>query len=204
MPTANRQRFINFSIENFLHQDYPNAELIIVDDGVKSCIHLIPDNPKIFYEYTAPLGTIGIKRNIACKKANGEIIMHWDDDDWYAPDWISRQVANLNASDADITGLNKVTFHRYSSDRFLVYEDEDEDHPWLCGATMAYKKSLWQQYQFANLQVGEDTDFLMNSGGKIFPLDYPNGFIGGLHADNVSIKHLENMNTVTWTNEKEL
>jgi len=192
MPTANRQRYLPLAIDYFLKQDYPNAELVILDDGLESSASLIPDHESIHYFYSEPIGTIGIKRNAACEKANGEIIMHWDDDDWYAPDWISKQVNSLLTSGADITGLNRVIFFSPSMDQKFMYEDTDEDKPWLCGATMAYRKTFWKDHSFVDLQVGEDYDFVWNSGGKIVAHNYMQGFVAILHANNTSIKPIEN------------
>lgn len=193
MPTANRQKFIPLAIDYFLKQDYPNAELIIIDDGIEPAGALIPNHPKIRYFYSEPIGTIGVKRNYACEKASGEIIMHWDDDDWYAHDWISTQVSVLTSSDADITGLNRVIFFSPSVEKRWMYENTDTDQPWLCGATMAYRKSFWQKHPFIDIQVGEDYDFVWNSGAKTHAFDYLNGFVAILHAHNTSIKPVENV-----------
>lgn len=193
MPTANRQKFIPLAIQYFMAQDYANAELIIVDDGKEPSTHLIPDNPKIRYFYTEPLGTIGVKRNYACEKANGEIIMHWDDDDWYAPDWITRQVVALNTSAADITGLNQVVFYSPSVDKRWLYQDLDLEKPWICGATMAYHKTFWQEHPFIDIQVGEDYDFVWNTGARTFAMGYMQGFVAILHAHNTSIKPVEDI-----------
>lgn len=205
MPTANRQKFIPLAIDYFLQQDYLNTELIIVDDGIESSIALIPKNPKIKYFYTQPLGTIGLKRNYACERANGDIIAHWDDDDWYAPQWISRQVEAQSTSGADITGLNKVIFYSPSVNKHWMYEDTDINMPWLCGATMAYKKSFWERYHFIDIQVGEDYDFVWKSGGKVFAFDYLEGFVAILHAHNTSIKPVENpkhkKNAMKWVEQ---
>lgn len=202
MPTANRQKFIPLAISYFKAQDYPNAELVIIDDGLESSANLIPEDPKVRYFYTAPLGTIGVKRNYACEKAQGDIIMHWDDDDWYAADWISKQVNALTNSEADITGLNQVIFYSPSVDKRWMYEDKDMEKPWLCGATMAYRKSFWQAHPFIDIQVGEDYDFVWNSGAKTHALDYLTGFVAILHAHNTSIKPVEEIrhkkNGTTW------
>lgn len=192
MPTANREKFIPQAIAYFLDQDYPNAELIIIDDGAQSVESLIPIHPKIRYFYTEPLGTIGVKRNIACEKANGQIIMHWDDDDYYAPDWISTIVAALLSSGADIAGMNRVLFYSPITDATFMYEDTEEDKPWLCGATMTFHKSFWEKHKFADLQVGEDYDFVWNTGAKVVAVDYLHGFIAILHPHNTSIKPVEN------------
>ncbi|WGQ08885.1 glycosyltransferase family A protein [Pedobacter gandavensis] len=193
MPTANRQKFIPLAIEYFKAQDYANAELVIIDDGIAPATHLIPDDPKIRYFYTEPLGTIGVKRNYACEQANGEIIMHWDDDDWYAPDWITRQVVALNTSAADITGLNQVIFYSPSVEKRWLYQDLDLEKPWICGATMAYHKSFWQEHPFLDIQVGEDYDFVWNTSARTFAMGYMNGFVAILHAHNTSIKPVEDI-----------
>lgn len=206
VPTANRQKYLPMSINYFLQQDYPNAEMIILDDGLEPSHNLIPDNPKIHYFYSAPIGTIGQKRNLACEKSDGEIIIHWDDDDWYASDWISRQVSAMSTSGADITGLNRVLFFSPAVNKRYMYEDTDDDKPWICGATMAYKKEFWKRHPFLDLQIGEDYDFVWNSGGKVYALNYLEGFVAILHADNTSIKPVENpkhkKRAISWTEPK--
>lgn len=191
MPTANRHKFIPMAINYFLNQTYNNSELIIVDDGREPVRNTIPNNPKLKYYYTSAIGTIGVKRNFACEKADGDIIIHWDDDDYYSPDWISRQVEAQLDSGADITGLNKVVFYSPSVNKHWMYEDTEIETPWLCGATMAYKKSFWQHHKFIDLQVGEDYDFVWKSGGKVYAFDYLEGFSAILHAHNTSIKPVE-------------
>lgn len=190
MPTANRKEFMLSAIDDFLNQDYPNAELIIVDDGIEDCSSIIPSNSKIKYFDSEPLGSVGRKRNIACEQSSGEFIVHWDDDDWYASDWVSRHACALLDSGADITGLNCVRMYESALKQNYIYDDDDEKYPWLCGATLAFRKSLWQKYNFADLQIGEDYDFLRNSGGKIFAFDYINGFTANLHENNIGIKHI--------------
>lgn len=120
MPTANRQKYIPFALNHFLSQDYKNAELVIIDDGKNSIAPLLPDDPRIKYHYTEPLGTIGAKRNYACNMSEGEIIMHWDDDDWYASDWITRQVEYLYSSGADICGIEHIHFFSPVTDTLWV------------------------------------------------------------------------------------
>ena len=85
MPTYNRRRFVPEAIRLFLTQDYPKKELVVLDDGEDNIADLIPSRPQIRYVRLDCRHSIGAKRNIACEAARGEIIAHWDDDDWYAP-----------------------------------------------------------------------------------------------------------------------
>jgi len=43
MPTANREKFIPLAVKYFQRQDYPNKELVVLDDGNKPVKHLLPD-----------------------------------------------------------------------------------------------------------------------------------------------------------------
>ena len=192
MPTANRPNFVALAVSHFLNQDFRDAELIIIDDGIESLRSVLPDHYRIKYFHTEPLGSIGLKRNYACNKAQGEFIMHWDDDDWYAYDWISRQLKVLQNSDADICGLNEITFFSPLAKKFWKYADKNTERPWLSGATMAYRKSFWQNHPFQDLQIGEDYDYIWNNSAKILAHDYSSGFIATLHNANTTLKPFEN------------
>ena len=191
MPTANRPNFALLAIEHFLNQDFRDAELIIIDDGKKSIRSLLPGHHRIKYFYTDPLGSVGVKRNFACEKAQGEIIMHWDDDDWYAHDWISRSIKSLNESKADITGLSQITFFSPRADKFWWYDGNALEHPWLAGATMTYRKSFWLTHPFRNLQIGEDYDYSWNTGAQLHAHNYTDGFIATVHNSNTTLKPFE-------------
>jgi len=191
MLTANRPNFVPIAVENFLVSNYRNAELIIVDDGKESVRPLIPDHHRIKYFYEEPIGTIGKKRNYACERSSGEIIMHWDDDDWYAPNWMSKQIKFLESSGADICGLNKITFYSPLVQKFWSYANPDPEKPWVAGATLAYYKSFWEKHPFKDIQIGEDYDFVWNSGAKIFAHDFYDGYIATLHANNTTLKPFE-------------
>lgn len=195
MPTANREKYIPFATRYFLEQNYPLAELIIIDDGKSSVASLVPEDERIRYYYTAPLGTIGLKRNYAIELAKGDIIMHWDDDDWRALDWISRSVDFLIANDADVTGIKHV--HYFSPIRNIFWQgdahnrNKQNTRVWLNGATLAYWKSYWEKHPFKDLQKGEDEEFIQHEGAKVFAHDYINGFVGILHQHNTTIKPFE-------------
>ena len=191
MLTANRPLFVPLAVSYFLNSDFRDAELVIVDDGLVSIKSLLPNHHRIKYFYSNPIGSIGKKRNFACEKAQGEIIIHWDDDDYYAYDWISRQIKVLEESKADIVGLNQIFFYSPLVNKYWNYENK-QDPPWLSGATLAYRKSFWEKHNFKDIHIGEDYDYIWNSGAKIYAHDYSNGFIATLHAGNTTLKPFEN------------
>src|SRR5690349_11912252 len=95
MPTRNRRRFVSQAISYFLRQDYRPRELIVVDDGEDAVGDLVPSDDQVRYVRLEQRLSLGAKRNLACGLARGELIAHWDDDDWSAPHRLSAQVEQL-------------------------------------------------------------------------------------------------------------
>ena len=196
MPTANRQKYIPLAIQYFLNQDYPNKELIIVDDGKESIKPLLPEDERIRHFYTEKFSTIGAKRNFACQQAKGEIIIHMDDDDYFAKDWVTKQVTFLIENQVDICGIEHVHFFSPITDTLWLGTAANRNNPsgepqWLNGATLAYWKSFWQQHPFEDKQTGEDDTFVKKTGARVFAHDYIDGCVVILHQHNTTTKYFE-------------
>ena len=92
--------------------------------------------------------SIGAKRNRACAAATGEIVAHWDDDDWYAPTRLRVQIEPLLSGEAEITALTAGVFFDLESWAFwtcstrlhrrLFVED-------VHGGTLVYRRRVWEQ-----------------------------------------------------------
>lgn len=188
MPTADRQEFIPRALKYFLDQDYPFKELIIIDDGKTPILPLLPNLYSVRYFYLNTSHVIGAKRNIACGKAAGSIIIHWDDDDWYAPNWISYQVNTLLNSEADICGLSHVQFYSRKENRLYFTKNINAKKHWLAGATLAYQKKFWNKHPFKNIQIGEDDFFIRSTKAKVIAHDYHKGFLAIIHSKNIRLK----------------
>jgi glycosyltransferase involved in cell wall biosynthesis len=189
MPTADRRRFVPEAIRLFLGQDYPDKELVVLDDGEDEIADLIPADPRIRYLRQQPRRSIGIKRNLACAAARGDIIAHWDDDDWYAPWRLSRQAGAIVDGGADLCGLDRVTFYDPAARRAWEYVYPAGAAPWIYGATLCYRKSLWQQRPFPDLRIGEDTTFVAQAAAaRVRALAEPGMFVGLVHRANTSPK----------------
>ncbi|MGH8065316.1 MAG: glycosyltransferase family 2 protein, partial [Candidatus Entotheonellia bacterium] len=189
MPTYNRRPFIPRAIRYFLQQDYSRRELIIVDDGSEPVHDLIPDDPRLRYLRLDRKHTVGAKRNLACQQAQGDIIVHWDDDDWMAPRRLRYQVKNLRAAQADICGLNRVLFYDPRLERAWEYIYPTSDKPWVAGGTLCYTRAFWQQHPFPDLNVGEDSRFVWSTPAKrLLALPDQTFYIALVHPGNTSLK----------------
>ncbi len=191
MPTANRRRFVPQAVRMFLAQDYENKELLVLDDGSDSVADLIPRDPQIRYIRRPHRQAIGAKRNAACAEARGDIILHWDDDDWYAPTRISMQVEALERTQADICGIDRVFFMEPLTRQAWEYVYPKAGAPWVYGATLCYRRAFWRRNPFPELTVGEDTRFVLGvRDAHVHILPDNRFFVGLVHAANTCPKRI--------------
>ena len=189
MPTRNRRELVPQAIRQFLRQDWPDAELIVVDDGDDKVADLVPDDPRIRYLALDGRRTIGAKRNLACEAARGEIILHWDDDDWMSDRRIRRQAEHLLASKADLSGLPSIYFHEPATGGTWQFTSPVRGRKWVAGATFCYRKDLWRSQPFEDVDIGEDMRFLWSGRRKkVVPLAEPGLYVARLHPGNTSSK----------------
>ena len=150
-PTYNRRRFIPTAIACFKAQGYPQdrMEWIILDDGTDKVADLF--DPKASglknVRYVAlPEGTklpIGAKRNRLNELAKGEIVVCWDDDDYYPPERVQKAVYKLRSykgKTVQVVGSSKL--HLYFSDRDEIWTIGPYNANHCTNGTMAY----WRTY----------------------------------------------------------
>jgi glycosyltransferase involved in cell wall biosynthesis/GR25 family glycosyltransferase involved in LPS biosynthesis len=190
MPTFNRRLFVPRAISCFLAQDYPNKELIILDDGTDSIADLVPDDKRIYYMRLKRRFNVGQKRNLACTEAHGDIIVHWDDDDWSAPDRLSYQIGELTSNKAELCGTQRVLYWNTKRDQAWWYTYPYKEI-YLSGNTLCYRRVHWQKTRFRPVQVGEDILFVRDSSKvKSLVLDRQDFVVACIHQTNVSPKRI--------------
>jgi glycosyltransferase involved in cell wall biosynthesis/SAM-dependent methyltransferase len=189
MPTFNRRAFVPLAIGYFLRQDYPNKELIVVDDGSDNVSDLVPADARIRYFRLPNRHTIGAKRNFACAQAAGEIVVHWDDDDWSAVGRLGYQAGELVAANADICGLQRVLFYAPREAQAWEYLYPRDGRAWVYGASFCYRKAFWKQHPFPDISVGEDSHFLWAVRDiRVHVLPDHNFLVAMVHTANTSAK----------------
>ena len=117
MPAYNHERFVRQAIESVWRQSYPNLELLVIDDGspdrtleiVREMAERSPIPMRI--EAQANQG-IAATLNRLVDRAKGEWLAFLSSDDFYAPDYVER-----NLAEAMQAAGNDVVVH---SDAYLV------------------------------------------------------------------------------------
>lgn len=114
MVTANRPHLVRRAVHCYLQQTYPHRELVVVDDGAEDLSEVLREVPPAELRYVRlpaqPENVLGALRNVALDAATGAYLVQWDDDDWYHPERIARQVAVLEAG-ADACTLAASLMH---------------------------------------------------------------------------------------------
>jgi predicted O-methyltransferase YrrM len=192
MPTYNRRPFIPHALEYFFNQDYANRELIILDDGSDPVDDLVPADQRILYVRLDQKITLGAKLNRACQYARGEIIAHWDDDDWYAPNRLSYQAAAFADPALEICGINRLLYYDLLSGRAYEYVYPPKHRIWLLGSELCYRKKFWHGHRFVENNVGMDARFVWSAEPRrVLALQDHTFAVHMIHQANVSPKKTE-------------
>ncbi len=157
-PTYNRRKYLPTAIDCFMRQTYTDSELIIVDDGTESAADLVPNDSRIKYiRLDGDRRTTGDKRNICCENATGDVIIHFDDDDWSSPTRIEDQLSKLLTSKKSVLSYHNILYWNETTKLLCRYCPQSFNAPH--GATFCYTREFWTKHNFDNCQVGEDTNF---------------------------------------------
>ncbi|HEX8112711.1 MAG TPA: glycosyltransferase family 2 protein [Kofleriaceae bacterium] len=191
MPTADRPAFIPLSVRSFLAQDWPNRELLVIDDGRDAVGDLVAGVPGVRYLRLSRRASIGAKRNLACAEARGELIVHWDDDDWYAPSRLTWQATPIAAGRADVTGLENRFTLQLPAGQFWTVEREPHQ-PMVRGdvhnGTLMFRRSIFAEgVRYPEVNLAEGAAFLreaMDRGHRLARLENPDVFVYVRHGGN--------------------
>jgi glycosyltransferase involved in cell wall biosynthesis len=152
MPTANRRKLLPLAIASFLSQDWPDKELIVIDDSPFPEGDLFVNVAGCTYLHTAKM-TIGAKRNLACEMASGDVILHFDSDDWSAPGRVRDQVERMVDSGKQVSGYHTLLFWNTLTSRAYKYVGSPD---YSCGTALCYSKSFWEANRFPDKDFDED------------------------------------------------
>ena len=192
MPTYNRREFIPRAISCFLSYWYPadwELELVIVDNGTDPIFDLLPDDPRIKYSRLKDKKTHGALMNECFERALGEICIVHDDDDWYAPDRVIKQVRPMiNDPEILVTGTEKLYYYVYGKQEAYLYSNKTSNK-WI--GIIAVRRSAWVVRRFADMPHGADYDFLMRVPlEQWLDLGDPTLGILAIHPANASYKQI--------------
>lgn len=169
---TNRHSYIANLFDNFTRQLHPKKELIIVVNNNK--IPLAPYRQlakkyRNIHIYRVPgQSSLGACLNFAVKKTKYSYIAKFDDDDYYAPYYLTDSLLAFQRSKADVLGKRAHYMYLRGSKTLILRFPRDENRrvTKLPGATLVFKRSVFNQVQFPDQNVGEDDLFCLRSRQK--------------------------------------
>jgi len=94
-PTFNRPERHEQLYHVFSRQTWPDKDLWILDDSPLPSAFFLQPRDGVHYVHAPERVSIGAKRNQLLRACEGVIIAHFDDDDWYSPDYLKMMVTAL-------------------------------------------------------------------------------------------------------------
>ena len=191
MPTRGRSELAQRAVECFLSQTYVEKELVILDDADSPSFpgpmpHVIYTG--VQYHRLNHRYTIGAKRNMCCSRANGDILIHWDSDDWSHPERIADQVERLATSPIGFTGYHSMLFEDLDTGKKWKYCG---DPHYALGTSFCYTREFWEAHPFPDVNKAEDNAIVSRISG--FPsVDAGELVIASIHAGNTSQRAVSN------------
>lgn len=170
VPVYNSEQYINRCIDSLLCQDYPNIEIVIVDDGsIDNSLNICKQyeaknkNIRVFHFDN---GGLSFARNQGIKKSSGEYIMFVDSDDSISNNLVSSLYNALINSDSDVSSTSityipgpvietsKCILNTKEYIKKVFYKDGVGDY----SVAKLYKRKLFDNVKFKEGIIGEDFD----------------------------------------------
>jgi len=162
----------------------------VIDDGEDKIGDLIPDFENIKYVPLAAHKTIGGKRNLACSLSQGELIAHFDDDDWMARNRISHQVHALIDADVEVCGSRDLLHYHVSKGEAWRFTYPQNGSQGIAGSTLMYRKSAWEKNPFSEEAANEITPFIKRlNQDQIHSIDTERYYVSIIHRRNSHSKN---------------
>lgn len=183
-PTKNREHFFPLLKRCFLSQTYKNIEWLIYDDSQKKSEFFEEEiENNIFYFYSEKNLSIGEKRNWLIEHAKGDVIVHFDDDDYYSPIYIQTLLERLSDNGASFLNLRGFFLYHSTSNRYGYWDITKQDGLHYLfgpgekglvqfsnknrilnleisyGFGYCYKREVCENIKFPNKNWQEDVDF---------------------------------------------
>lgn len=181
MATRNRPAFFRQALRNFERQTYPNAELIVVDDGERPVARLCAGHPPVRYVRLDRHTETGTKLNIGVEHARGSILHKLDDDDYYGPGFLATSVSSLPRKRRDRALVARCCFLiLLAGERRVRFSG----HGWTAGGTFCFRRELWKRIPFRDVSGNADSCFLADHDPEIVPVCAPEEYWLVRHGRN--------------------
>ncbi len=173
-----RNSFMENVFSNYDRQSFKDKEMIIVLNHDDMNIDMWKKESRKYANvkiYQVPESyELGKCLNYGIKKAKYDIIAKFDDDDYYAPDYLVESLSALEKIGAPIVG-KKTSYLYFEDEQALMLFRKEEENKYcgkVKGGTLVFRRSVWDVVKFdERRKYGSDAHFLRKckkEGFKIY------------------------------------
>ncbi len=191
VPTRARPRRHRRLYQLFANQTHAGCELLVFEDGDQpSPFFTALGDPRVRYRHSTQALSLGEKRNWLALEASGDVLVHFDDDDYYGPTYVEQMVAALG--EADLVKLSGFHIYSLGHDVLSFWDQtsvaathvrlesgrplelfhtaglsEAQRERWRLdnllgyGFSYVYRRALWERVAFPPVGHGEDRAFVI-------------------------------------------
>lgn len=192
-PTYARHRFLPILAHMIEHQTYDLSKLewIVIDDSERDVsswfrTHELHNRlERLTYIHLPHKVSIGCKRNLTKVLARGDYLIHMDDDDYYATNYLSTVISIFLRKDKpSIIGATTISL-MYPQTLYL-YNTWPPKHNHTCAGILSYTRKYADSHNFPNdAQNAEEPRFL--KGNHVTQI---------VHSHNIYMAFVHSNNTV--------
>lgn len=129
VTTKNRHDLLPRAIESVLTQTMPDLEIVVVDDGSEEPARYRGSDSRVRVIRNEHSKGISGARNVGFRATRGEYLSLLDDDDWYFPDKIAKQLKYLQ-NNPEIDLVFSSVLVQDGQGRRRRYPEHDHVHDW--------------------------------------------------------------------------
>src|SRR5262245_60334530 len=181
LVTRDRPGFFRQALRCFAAQNYSNKELVVVDDGAAPVDALCDGMADVRYIRLTKTTPTGSKLNLGVEAARGDILQKLDDDDYYAPKFLSIAGARLKRARRRNPLVCWCCFAvLIAGDPTLYYSG----HGWKTGGTLCFRRALWRRHPFRDLYTSSDSWFIRDNDPALERVCDPGQYMVVRHGAN--------------------
>lgn len=198
-PSFNRPKLLEAQHRIVAAQSVIDFEWLILDDSPQPAAYFQNlGDPRIKYTHMPDRMIVASKRNWLCERSSAPIIAQFDDDDYYAPDYLATMLARLDETGADITKLSAWFVYSAQLNRLGYWDtaqtlglhftfgpdktlqgfvnqtppDNMKNNYLGYGFSYVFKKSAWQKAPFPPIEYASDYGFVAAAIAKGCTFDH--------------------------------
>ncbi|GGF98737.1 glycosyltransferase [Paenibacillus abyssi] len=179
-----RNSFMENIFSNYERQSVKKKEMIIVlnrdNMDLKKWKRKAKEYKNIRVYQVSENEKLGKCLNYGIKKAKYDIIAKFDDDDYYAPDYLTESVDTIKKLKVPVVGKHTSYIYFEGKKALMLFREGGEyrHRSKVKGGTLVFKREVWDKVQFdEDQQNGSDSDFLRRckrNGFKIYSVSKHN------------------------------